>query len=55
MFSFLGLSEKQCAKIVNDGHIYMTSNSRISMAGLNTSKCVHTAYLPTLSKSLTAC
>lgn len=38
MFSFLGLNEKQCAKIVDEGHIYMTSNSRISMAGLNTKK-----------------
>ncbi|MCO5589859.1 hypothetical protein L7F22_043828 [Adiantum nelumboides] len=38
MFTFLGLNEKQCALIVNEGHIYMTSNSRISMAGLTTKK-----------------
>ncbi|KAE8216226.1 hypothetical protein CF327_g573 [Tilletia walkeri] len=36
MFSFLGLSEAQCARLVNEFHIYLTSNSRISMAGLNT-------------------
>lgn len=36
MFSFLGLSQKQVALIVKEGHIYMTPNARISMAGLNT-------------------
>ncbi|KAK0552507.1 Aspartate aminotransferase, cytoplasmic [Tilletia horrida] len=36
MFSFLGLSVKQCDRLVNEFHIYLTSNSRISMAGLNT-------------------
>ncbi|CAD6893087.1 unnamed protein product [Tilletia controversa] len=36
MFSFLGLSEARCARLVNEFHIYLTSNSRISMAGLNT-------------------
>ncbi|UZJ56626.1 hypothetical protein CBS101457_005946 [Exobasidium rhododendri] len=43
MFTFLGLSEKQCAKIVDEGHIYMTSNSRISMAGLNTNNVEYVA------------
>jgi aspartate aminotransferase len=38
MFTFLGLNEKQCAQILNEGHIYLTSNSRISMAGLTTKK-----------------
>jgi aspartate aminotransferase, cytoplasmic len=36
MFSFTGLNEKQVARLKSDGHIYMTKNGRISMAGLNT-------------------
>ena len=36
MFSFTGLTEKQCLKIREDAHVYMTKNGRISMAGLNT-------------------
>ncbi|PWN42493.1 PLP-dependent transferase [Ceraceosorus guamensis] len=36
MFTYLGLSEKQVAKVVNEGHIYMTKNARASVAGLNT-------------------
>jgi aspartate aminotransferase, cytoplasmic len=36
MFSFTGLTEAQVAKMRSDGHIYMTKNGRISMAGLNT-------------------
>jgi len=36
MFSFTGLTEKQVLHIRENGHIYMTKNGRISMAGLNT-------------------
>jgi aspartate aminotransferase len=36
MFSFTGLNETQVEKLKTDGHIYMTKNGRISMAGLNT-------------------
>jgi len=35
MFSFTGLSVEQCKGMVEKGHIYMTENGRISMAGLN--------------------
>jgi aspartate aminotransferase, cytoplasmic len=36
MFSFTGLEEKQVLKLREVSHVYMTKNSRISMAGLNT-------------------
>ncbi|KAI5777756.1 pyridoxal phosphate-dependent transferase [Geopyxis carbonaria] len=36
MFSFTGLSEPQVAKLIEESHIYLTKNGRISMAGLNT-------------------
>lgn len=39
MFSYTGLSKEQCEKLIKDYHIYLTSNGRISMAGL-TSKNV---------------
>lgn len=39
MFSFLGLSPKQCEAMIEKHHIYMTGNGRISCAGL-TSKNV---------------
>jgi len=35
MFSFTGLNGEQSKKMVEKGHIYMTGNGRISMAGLN--------------------
>ena len=34
MFSFLGLSPKQCAEMIAKHHVYMTGNGRISIAGL---------------------
>lgn len=37
MFSFTGLSTKQTEVLINKFHIYLTSNGRISMAGLNPS------------------
>lgn len=36
MFSFLGLNPKQCEQMIKKHHIYMTSNGRISVAGLTT-------------------
>jgi aspartate aminotransferase len=39
MFSFLGLTPKQCEQMISKHHIYMTGNGRISIAGL-TSKNV---------------
>lgn len=43
MFSYLGLSPEQVKRIVEEGHIYMTGNSRISMAGLTTSNVEYVA------------
>lgn len=43
MFSYLGLKPEQVKRIVEEGHIYMTSNSRISMAGLTTSNVEYVA------------
>ncbi|CAH7690702.1 aspartate aminotransferase [Phakopsora pachyrhizi] len=43
MFSFTGLNPAQVAKVVEVGHIYMTGNGRISMAGLNTSNVEYVA------------
>jgi aspartate aminotransferase len=43
MFSFTGLNEKQVAKLRSEGHIYMTKNGRISMAGLNTKNVEYVA------------
>lgn len=36
MFSYTGMTEAQVAKLRSEGHVYMTKNGRISMAGLNT-------------------
>jgi len=35
MFSFTGLNNAQSTAMVEKAHIYLTSNGRISMAGLN--------------------
>lgn len=43
MFSFLGISPKQCEQMINKHHIYMTMNGRISIAGLNTSNVEYVA------------
>lgn len=34
MFSYTGMSEKQCEKMINNYHIYMLKNGRISMSGV---------------------
>lgn len=36
MFSFTGLTPKQCEVLSNKHHIYLLSNGRISMCGINT-------------------
>lgn len=36
MFSYTGLSKTQCEHLVDDFHIYLPTNGRISVAGLNT-------------------
>jgi len=35
MFSFTGLSEKECELLINEHHIYLLKSGRISLAGLN--------------------
>jgi len=35
MFTYTGLTEKQCDALSNKHHIYLTKNGRISIAGLN--------------------
>ncbi|KAJ7285955.1 aspartate amino-transferase [Mycena rebaudengoi] len=36
MFSFTGINPAQSKALINNAHIYLTANGRISMAGLNT-------------------
>jgi len=36
MFAYTGMTAKQVDKLREDKHIYMTSDGRISIAGLNT-------------------
>ncbi|PWN53177.1 putative aspartate aminotransferase, cytoplasmic [Violaceomyces palustris] len=43
MFTFLGLNPEQCQRLLEQGHIYLTSNSRISMAGLTTKNVEYVA------------
>lgn len=35
MFSYTGLSPKQCEILINKYHIYLLKSGRISMAGVN--------------------
>jgi aspartate aminotransferase len=35
MFAFTGMDESQCQRLTNEYHIFLTTNGRISMAGLN--------------------
>lgn len=43
MFSFIGLNKAQCARMNEYHHVYLLSNSRISMAGLNSSNVKYVA------------
>merc|ERR1740127_175823 len=35
MFSFTGLSQAQCERLISQHHIYLLKSGRISLAGLN--------------------
>eukprot|EP01029_Cantina_marsupialis_P027789 TRINITY_DN774000_c0_g1_i1.p1 TRINITY_DN774000_c0_g1~~TRINITY_DN774000_c0_g1_i1.p1 ORF type:complete len:413 (+),score=113.74 TRINITY_DN774000_c0_g1_i1:42-1280(+) len=43
MFAFTGLDKEQCAELVNDKHVYLTANGRISMAGINSNNVEYVA------------
>lgn len=43
MFTFTGLNPEQCKALVEKGHIYLTQNGRVSMAGLNNSNVEYVA------------
>ena len=43
MFSFLGIDEEQCHRLVTEGHIYLVKTGRISMAGLNPGNVAYVA------------
>ena len=47
MFCYTGLNSEQVSKLINEHHIFLTSDGRISIPGLNTSninyvaECIH--------------
>jgi len=43
MFSYTGLTVKQCEILINKWHIYLLKNGRISMAGINSKNCEYLA------------
>ncbi|GAA6063248.1 hypothetical protein JCM10212_003611, partial [Sporobolomyces blumeae] len=43
MFTFTGLNPEQCKALVEKGHIYLTANGRVSMAGLNSNNVEYVA------------
>lgn len=43
MFCFTGLSTEQCKRMVEEFHVYMTANGRISMAGITTANVKYVA------------
>jgi len=43
MFSFTGLTAKQCESMITKHHIYLLSNGRISMAGINSKNVKYVA------------
>lgn len=43
MFTYTGLTVKQCDMMTDKYHIYMTKNGRIAMTGLTTSNVDHVA------------
>mmetsp|Transcript_15854 Transcript_15854/g.31046 ORF Transcript_15854/g.31046 Transcript_15854/m.31046 type:complete len:429 (-) Transcript_15854:211-1497(-) len=43
MFSYTGLSKAQSESMINDHHVYMLKNGRISMAGINSKNVQHVA------------
>lgn len=43
MFSFTGLTEPQCVALMDDHHVYLLKNGRISMAGVTTNNVAYLA------------
>lgn len=43
MFSYTGLTVKQCERMMKEHHVYLTSNGRISMAGVNKGNVAYVA------------
>ena len=43
MFSYTGLTEKQCVHLINQHHIHMMKNGRMAMVGLNTKNVEYVA------------
>ncbi|XP_073042511.1 aspartate aminotransferase, chloroplastic isoform X3 [Primulina eburnea] len=43
MFSFTGLNTAQSENMINNWHVYMTKDGRISLAGLSSAKCEYLA------------
>jgi len=43
MFTYTGLNEKQCERLINEFHIYLLKSGRISMAGITTGNVVYLA------------
>jgi len=43
MFSYTGLTVKQCERMIAQHHVYLLSNGRISMAGVNSKNVGHLA------------
>jgi aspartate/tyrosine/aromatic aminotransferase len=43
MFTYTGLSKEQVARLTEKHHVYLTSDGRISMAGLNAKGCQYLA------------
>eukprot|EP00301_Raphidiophrys_heterophryoidea_P018970 c3960_g1_i1.p1 GENE.c3960_g1_i1~~c3960_g1_i1.p1 ORF type:complete len:434 (+),score=116.29 c3960_g1_i1:89-1303(+) len=43
MFSYTGLTKNQVLRLTEQHHVYLTSDGRISMAGLNADKCKYLA------------
>ena len=42
-YSFTGLDATQSQRLIDESHIYLTNNGRISMAGLNSQNIRHFA------------
>jgi len=43
MFTYTGLNEPQCDRLIKDFHVYLLKSGRISMAGINTSNVSYLA------------
>jgi len=43
MFTYTGLNEKQCERLISEFHIYLLKSGRISMAGINTGNVAYLA------------